>query len=112
MTETQYWDGDCLLVIAYNKAFEMQKQRRNQELWLQGAYFFQALLCAAPVYNPMSKSHEPGKYLEEPIPLSDKEAKDREARKQQRAYEDMKRRMDEWRAHINKNRKGGKDQNA
>lgn len=112
MTAEQYWDGDCLLVVAYKKAYDLQKRRRNQELWLQGAYIYNALLCVAPVFNPMSKSHEPEKYLDEPVPLSDKEAREREVRKQQRAYEDMMRRMDEWRSRVNKNRKGGKDQDA
>ena len=40
MTEEQYWDKDCTLVAAYRKAEELRMNRRNQEMWLQGAYFY------------------------------------------------------------------------
>jgi len=86
MTYEQYWYQDPKLINAYMKAEEMRLIRKNQELWLQGYYVYQAIGDLVPVLNPFSKEHKPRKYLDKPIPITRKE---QEAVEQEK-YEKMK----------------------
>ena len=51
MTEEQYWDRDCCLVKFYREAEEIRRERVNQELWLQGMYFYDALARVSPILH-------------------------------------------------------------
>ena len=55
MTPDQYWDGDPALVKYYRKADELKWERKNQELWLQGMYFYEAICDASPVLHAFAK---------------------------------------------------------
>ena len=112
MTDEQYWDGDCMLTKDYRKAYEMQKKRQNQMLWLQGAYVYNAILDASPILQAFAKKGtKPLPYLEDPIPLSKKEARELKEEKERRAYEKMRQRVIAWKEGVNKH-KGGEAQNA
>lgn len=52
-----YWDGDCEMARYYRDMDEKVKERQNEALWLQGLYFYEALVDASPVLNAMSKKH-------------------------------------------------------
>lgn len=67
MTEEQFWKGDPDLVIAYSKAQRLKDERRNQEMWLQGLYFYSAL--SAVISSAFGKPGTKVKYLEEPVDL-------------------------------------------
>ena len=87
MSYEEYWHGPPWLARAYRQAHEM---RMRQEEWArhrQGAYIFEALLCAAPVLKPFVKEAKPGKYPEEPWPLTQKEADEQAARRERANYE-------------------------
>ena len=43
MSSAEYWHGDPKLVRAYRKAWEMKRDQRNWEMWLQGMYYYDAL---------------------------------------------------------------------
>lgn len=86
MTYDQFWEQDCELVRAYRKAEELRQRRKNQELWLQGRYIYDALCAVSPVLHAFAKNGtQPSPYLEKPYP-SDKEesaARTRERMEQQ-----------------------------
>ena len=44
-------------------------------MWLLGAYFYEALLDASPVFNPLSSKKQPFPYRDNPIPLTEAEIK-------------------------------------
>lgn len=67
-----FWDGDSQLARYYRKAAELRRERENQQAWLHGLYVYTALLDAAPLYNPISKKHKAHKYLEAPIPVTER----------------------------------------
>lgn len=91
MTAEQFWDKDCMLVKAYRKANELQKKRKNEELWLQGLYVYQAIINAAPVLHAFAKpGTKPIPYLDKPIPLTEQEAKQREEAERIARYEKMR----------------------
>lgn len=80
MTHEQYWQGDPWLVWTYTKAHELNREMRNQEMWMQGMYFYQALSTALANFgNALAgkrRAHKTHDYLKEPIrirPLTDEE---------------------------------------
>jgi len=78
MTYDQYWNDDCCLTKYYRKANELSKARKNQELWLQGMYIYEALCCVSPVLHAFAKSGtKPQPYPDKPYAISDKEIKER-----------------------------------
>lgn len=81
MTYNQYWDGDCEMAKYFREADDLKRERENTSLWLQGLYFYEALIDASPVINPMSKKHKPHPYRESPIPLT--EAADRRKKEEE-----------------------------
>lgn len=87
MTEEQYWDRDCGLVKAYRKAEEIRNQRKNQEMWMQGAYVYQAILRASPILHAFAKKGtKPSPYLEEPFALTTKQVEERKEEKAVKTY--------------------------
>ena len=95
MSSYEYWHGESWLVVAYRKAHELQRRQRNYEMWMQGAYIYDALLKVAPVMRAaFTKGKvEPGKYPEEPWPLSEEEAEARKERDRIAAYNRMKKKL-------------------
>lgn len=55
MTYEQYWEGNCQLVKAYRKAARIKQDLRNQDAWLLGAYFYEALCDASPLFRAFAK---------------------------------------------------------
>lgn len=43
MTYDQFWNESCDLVKCYRKAHKIQRDKKNEELWLQGLYFCKAI---------------------------------------------------------------------
>lgn len=87
MTPDDYWNGDVTWVIGYRKVIERRRAWQNQMLWLQGLYVYSAINAIMPALSIKSKATNIEPYLEEPIPLSDKEAKESMGRKERMAYE-------------------------
>lgn len=79
MTADQFWHGEPELAAAYRRAAEIQNQRKSEEMWLQGLYFFQAV--STSLHNAFSKKGtKPAKYMEEPIrvtPLTEEEKEEK-----------------------------------
>jgi hypothetical protein len=74
MTYDQYWNDDCQLTKYYRKAHELENSRKNQELWLQGMYIYDALCKVSPVLNAFAKTGtKPLPYPDKPYPITNKE---------------------------------------
>lgn len=82
MSYHDFWYGDVSMVEAYRKADELREKRRNQELWLQGMYFYEALCDASPLFRFSMKKGtvKPEPYAKEPYPITAAEAREREER--------------------------------
>jgi hypothetical protein len=107
MTPEQYWDGDCTLVKYYRKADELRNERRNQELWLQGMYIYEALCDVAPILHAFAKKGtKPNPYSEKPYPLNAKQIEQNEEEKQRKVAEKGKRFMEMMATSINKKFEG------
>lgn len=75
MTYEQFWYGDPWMVRAYKEAFMLRQKKRNEEMWIQGAYVSNAVAVA--IGNAFSK-HKVD-YLKKPLdiyPKTEAERKD------------------------------------
>lgn len=93
MSYEEYWQGPAWLAKAYRDAFEIKRKQEEWARWRQGAYVFNAILCAAPVIKPFVKDAKPGNYPEEPWPLTEEEAREQQERAQRNAYQKMKEKL-------------------
>ncbi len=74
MTFDQYWNENCELTKFYRKAHEIKNHRKNQEMWLQGMYIYDALCKVSPVLHAFAKNGtKPNEYPKEPYPLTQQE---------------------------------------
>lgn len=89
MSYHEFWRESPSLVRAYRKAYEIRQRNEEWARHRQGAYIYNALLCVAPVMRAaLSKTKvEPGKYPDEPYPLTEKELREREERRERENYE-------------------------
>ena len=93
MTYEQFWEGDPQLTKYYRRADEIQVDRRNQELWLQGMYIYEALCDVAPLLHAMAKKGvKAHPYPEQPYPISERQQRKKQE-EQERNIADKGRRM-------------------
>ena len=84
MTYEQFWDGDPMLAKYYRQAEEIRNDRRNQELWLQGMYVYEAICDIAPILQAFAKKGTKAHpYPERPYAITEKQRK-REAEEKER----------------------------
>ena len=94
MTYNQYWYGNVLMVYDYQKAEMLRRERRNQEMLLQGLYVYRALgsfreLLGRPAFSKAPIKIYP--YDMEVYPLTQEEADRQKARQEAKQLEDTKR---------------------
>jgi hypothetical protein len=92
MTYDEFWNQDVSLVVVYRKAQELRDKRRNQELWMQGMYIYEALCDASPLFRFTMKkgSIKPEPYVKEPYPITAEEVRNREEREVRKKEERLK----------------------
>lgn len=102
MTYDQFWNDDPMLVKYYRKAAEIEVDRKNQELWLQGMYIYDALCCASPVFRSFAKKGtKPAPYPAAPYALNAKQQEKEKEIKEKLAYEKGKARMSAFMERVN-----------
>ncbi len=88
MTYEQYWDGDPILVKYYREAEEIRLEKKNQELWLQGMYIYEAICDASPILQAFAKKgSKPHPYSDRPYPLTEKQ-RDKRSEDKEKAVSD------------------------
>lgn len=92
MSYDEFWNDDVSKVKAYRKAYELRDKRRNQELWLQGMYFYEALCDASPLFRFSMKKGtiKPEPYVKEPYPITAAEVRERNEREARMKEERLK----------------------
>ena len=94
MTPDQYWDGDPSLPKYYRKAHELQRKRRNEDLWLQGMYVYEALCDASPLLQAFAKKGTKAHpYAERPYSITNDDRKEEKKLREQREREKAKQYM-------------------
>lgn len=92
VTYDDYWHGDPYIAKYERQAEQIRNDKRNQEMFQQGAYIYQALCAVSPVLHAFAKNGtNPEPYLAEPLPLTKKQAQ----KQAQRRYQEKVKRFQE-----------------
>ena len=103
MTPDQFWDGDCTLVKYYRQAEELRNEKRNQELWLQGMYIYEAICDVSPILHAFAKKGaKPHPYPSKPYAISEKQIRQEREEKERKIAEKGKRFMEALMTSTNK----------
>ena len=90
MSPQEYWEGPPYLTRAYYKAYKLKRELRNQDMWIQGMYFYNAVSTA--LSNAFSK--RTFKYMDKPIEFY----KDEEAQSEREAEKERAKAIDAFKA--------------
>ena len=102
MTPEQYWQGDVFLVRDYRKAHRMRQDWLNEEKWLQGMYFYEAICDASPIFNPYAKrGTRPHPYPSQPYQIHPP-TEEKKVSEEQKQMEKTRRIMDAFASSVNK----------
>jgi hypothetical protein len=84
MSYAEYWEGDSSLTRYYRKAYKIKQEQDNNNAWLQGLYFYDAISTALHnAMRGMGKSKPPAKdYAKQPYDLFKKEKTEAEKAKE------------------------------
>lgn len=67
MSTEEYWEKDCRLAQAFQKAYKMKVNEVSRNAWLQGQYVLSALQCGVPVgFIDKKRGGSSPKYPKEP----------------------------------------------
>lgn len=103
MTPEQYWDGDPWLAKYYRQADEIRRKRKNQDLWLQGMYIYEALCDVAPILQAFAKrGTKATPYPDHPYSLTVKEREEEKKLQEKRERDKARRYMEAQMAKLNK----------
>jgi len=110
MTYSDFWDGDCEMAKHYREKYEIERERRNTELWMQAMYFYEALLDASPMFRDLSKRTKPFPYRDSPVPITKRAIKRKEELTKRQMLENGREAMRAMMIEFNKRfeKKGGK----
>ncbi len=88
MSYEQFWYDNCWIANAYLQSYKIKREQKNEELWLQGVYIFEALCDVSPILHAFAKKGtKPRPYSKEPYPLFKKETEQyTEEQNQQERY--------------------------
>ena len=112
MSPEQYWDGDPELARAYRKADGIRMERKNQELWLQGMYIYEAICDASPILHAFAKKGtKPHPYADKPYPITEKQHKRNEVDKEKAKFNKGKMMMEAFMKANNSRFKGDAQNN-
>jgi hypothetical protein len=101
MTYDQFWNEDCELAKYYRQAHELKATRRNQELWLQGMYIYEALCDVSPVLHAFAKNGtKPQPYAARPYAISAKEVKEKKEAEEKVNRKKARAVFETWAAHL------------
>lgn len=104
MTYNQYWYGDPEIAAYYLKAKKLRREEENNNMHRQYLYDFHVLHDIAPLLHAFPKKGvKVAPSLEEPLPLTAKQAQEQA----QRRYNEKVKRFTERAEAINAKRKGG-----
>lgn len=108
MTYEQFWYKNPHLVRDYTRAEELRTKKKNQELWLQGYYVYNAIGAFAEILPAFPrKGAKIHPYLEEPASLTEAEARQRQEEQRRKRAESIKERMIARSLAINAQKAGG-----
>lgn len=97
MSADEFWHGSPIMAKIYREAWKLRLKKENRDMWLQGLYIYSALCAVSPVMHAFAKNGtKPIPYLDEPIPVTKEEIREKRERDARARYERIKRSTDSW----------------
>ena len=91
MTYDEFWHGPPDALRQMRKSYELSRSRKNWFLWLQGLYNYSAICSAHPLFHPFAeKGTKANPYLEEAIPITEKELEEWERKQKYKRFEKLR----------------------
>lgn len=111
MTLDEYWNGDPEYAVFVRKSFQLKQKQTNYQLWLQGAYIYEALLDVSPMFHDLIKDPKPIPYAKEPYALTETDKQERERNEAEEQDKKNQATIRAWVERVNriKTKKGAKD---
>lgn len=88
MSYNDFWYADPFIVKAYRESHKLINEQKNQEMWLQGFYFYNALIVSLD--NAFTK-HSKAKYFAQPIKLTEEVTETEKQQEQDKAIASLMR---------------------
>ena len=94
MTYQQFWEDEPSLAADYREAHKIMQRRQNYNAWMQGFYVYEAIGAFQEILPAFpKKGAKVQSYMEEPMPMTEEEARERAERKQREKMERIKQKM-------------------
>lgn len=84
VSANEFWNGDYTLLKYYAKRHKIAVEQKNEEMWLQGLYFYEAVAVA--ISQALSK-HSTVKYPEKPHQITPMSEEQQEQENQKKVEE-------------------------
>lgn len=89
MSYNEFWNERPELVKAYRKAQEIELNKKNWELWMQGMYIH----AGVDVSLAKLMGNKQAKYLDAPLPITEKQIKEKQEADEKTRFERIKAKM-------------------
>ena len=90
MSYNEYWYGSPYRAKFYSKAHQIKIKQKDEELWMQGMYIYEALCDVSPILHAFSKNGtKPLPYATHPYTKDIERNKTKEEKEQQRKNEEL-----------------------
>lgn len=85
----EFWYGDYTKLKYYDEAHKKKIEQTNQELWMQGLYFYNALgVCLSNAFSKRNAKKQ--EYIKEPLRIFPKTEMEKEQEKEQERLKAIK----------------------
>lgn len=103
MTYDQYWEGDPQIARYTRDSQKLINKRKNSEMWLMGAYIYEAICCVAPILNSNAKKGtKPIPWRKRPIPITKEDEEEEKLSQEKEKYEKNKKNFQNMMVRNNK----------
>lgn len=110
MSYNEFWNKDCCLVKYYREAQKLRRKQKNEELWLQGMYIYEALIDVAPIFHAFAKKGTKAEpYPDRPFAISPEEIREQKEEQERKYLENMRIQFEAMASGINATKFGKKE---
>ena len=91
MTYDEFWYGEPYRAKFYRESYKLKVRQKDEELWIQGMYIYEALCKVSPILHAFSKKGtKPLQYAEKPYLADRLREKTKEEIEQEKENERLK----------------------
>ena len=94
MSYDEFWYGDAYVTKFYVEAHKIKVRQKDEELWMQGMYIYEALCDVSPILHAFSKKGtKPLPFSEKPYLFNSEQFKSEEEKEQEKKNAELMARL-------------------